>query len=120
MFCPSCGTQNPDGAPQCTNCGRSFVQQQQKSALDEPGIGLLIPVRPEPVSLIAGYVGLAGFLLCGLPGPLAIGLGIWGLYRIKANPELKGKSRAIVGIALGIVQTILILVVVVGGLLNNP
>lgn len=32
MFCPKCGTQNPDGSDFCSSCGASFARPQQASS----------------------------------------------------------------------------------------
>jgi hypothetical protein len=66
----------------------------------EAGLGLLIPTGPQSaLAIIAGYLGLASFLV--VPAPFAILLGILALRDIKIHPEKAGKGRAITGIVLG-------------------
>jgi hypothetical protein len=69
--------------------------------------GGVIPYKNAP-ALIAYYCGIfalipgANFIL----GPMAIGLGVTGLRRAKANPLVKGKVHAWVGIVLGTLWTL--------------
>ena len=114
MYCPFCGAQIPDSSRQCMACNAPLAHAQSDEASEIPeGIGLLIPIRPAPCSLISGYIGLLGWFLCRLPGPVAIVLGIIGLKRLKQNARLNGRPRAWTGIVLGFLQTALIVFVVV-------
>ncbi len=74
----------------------------------------IVPVHTDGVAIAAGYAGLFS-LLC-FPGPFALGLGIWALRRLRANPQLSGRGRAIFAIvagSLGTIGTILSIVAVV-------
>lgn len=74
----------------------------------------IVPVHTDGVAIAAGYAGLFS-LLC-FPGPFALGLGIWALRRLRGNPQLSGRGRAIFAIiagSLGTIGTILSIVAVV-------
>lgn len=82
----------------------------------DPSLAILIPVRVDPIALIAGYLGLFSILM--VPAPFALALGIVGLVRLKSRPESKGHVRAILGIVLGSLGTILGCAVLIGYLMN--
>ena len=70
---------------------------------------MLIPVNVEPFCMIAGYLGLFGFFFAGLPGIFAVASGLVGLNQLKQRPDRKGLARAWTGIALGLVQCMLLI-----------
>ncbi len=44
MYCPNCGTQMPEGALGCTDCGwRETVAQPQRIG-DDPAMRMLLPL----------------------------------------------------------------------------
>jgi hypothetical protein len=68
----------------------------------------IIPYK-NPPALIGYYLGVFSLipflgLLCALP---AIPLGIIGLRRRKANPQVKGLAHALIALILGSVFTLL-------------
>lgn len=69
---------------------------------------MLIPVNVEPFCMIAGYLGLFGFFLAGLPGIFALACGLVGLGKLRDKPGQKGNVRAWTGIVLGVLQCILL------------
>jgi hypothetical protein len=69
--------------------------------LDHGGLGLLMPVGPQSgLSIAAGYCGLVG-LLIPFAAPVGLVLGLYGLRDLKRHPEKSGRGRAITGIVLG-------------------
>ena len=109
MFCPTCGESQPETGVNCSSCGAALPRLTPPplpSFADEAG--LLIPVNVEPFSVIAGYLGLFGFFLAGLPGVIAIACGVAGLKRLKQNPKRRGVSRAWTGIVLGFLQCVML------------
>ena len=123
MFCPNCGSQNPDGAPFCSACGQAMsapqapVQQpvygapvygaNQKPAV--PGKGLSI------ASMVLGIVSLALFCVWYLAIPCSIvGVALGGVAFNKAKEVGMKNAFATTGIvcscvALGITLLILVL-----------
>jgi hypothetical protein len=71
----------------------------------------LIPYK-NGKALASYYTGVFGLIPCigGILGPIAIVLGFLGLGHASRYPEAKGKAHAIVGIVLGLIETLLYLV----------
>ena len=65
----------------------------------------LIPVGRSGWAIAAGYFGL--FSVIGLGAPLALIAGIVALRDIKRNPGLGGKGRAIFGVVMGAICSLL-------------
>jgi hypothetical protein len=77
---------------------------------DHGALGLLLPIGPQSgLSIAAGYCGLIG-LLVPIAAPVGLALGIYGLRDLKRHPEKRGRGRAITGIVLGGLATLLWLV----------
>lgn len=109
MYCPTCGDLQPDQSIHCSSCDSPLpvvAPPPTPDLADE--VGLLIPVRVEPVCMLSGYLGLFGFFFAGLPGIFAILTGVLGLRNLKKEPRLKGVSRAWTGIVLGILQCLML------------
>ncbi len=51
MFCPNCGSQNPDGANNCSNCGASLNANSQQQNVVKDG------EQPKH-RLVAGLLGI--------------------------------------------------------------
>ncbi len=64
-----------------------------------------MPVDRPLSAIAAGYLGLLS-LLPGF-GVFAIGFGIRALVVLRDNPELSGRGRAIFGIVMGVLGTLL-------------
>lgn len=92
MFCPKCGTQNPDGAQLCRSCSwvltsTSTTAQSQYAKTSGLAIAALVLAVLSPFTC----------LLTVIP---AVICGIVALVRIeKSAGQLKGKGFAIAGIA---------------------
>ena len=99
-----------EGMPEWVPLG-TIVHVPQVPPGDE-GLGLLVPMGPQSaLAMIAGYCGLFSILV--VPAPFAIILGILGLRDIAAHPEKKGKGRAITGIVMGSLVTLIFLLILV-------
>lgn len=66
---------------------------------------LILPVGQSVYAIIAGYLGL--FSLVFLPAPLAILFGVLALRDIKKHPNLGGRGRAIFGLVMGVIFTVM-------------
>ena len=102
MFCPQCGTANPDSAQYCSKCGNSFVGTQAASAAPAPGSA------PAPAAEVPTSGKAIASLICGvfvffLPASIAaIILGHISLSDIrKSAGRLGGRGVAIAGLVLG-------------------
>ncbi len=96
MFCPKCGTENPDGSQSCASCS-----------------AFLPPVTSQPAGYhiktsgwaIASLVcGILTLFTCGITAIFAIIFGIIALLSINNNQSsLKGNGLALTGIITGFV-----------------
>ncbi|HEY5504568.1 MAG TPA: DUF4190 domain-containing protein, partial [Sedimentisphaerales bacterium] len=93
MFCPKCGVENQEDAKLCRSC--SWVLTS---------IGPTAPAPDAKTSALAVaslVLGILSFCTFFITAPLAIILGIVGLFKIeKSQGKLKGRGIAIAGIAL--------------------
>lgn len=69
----------------------------------------LLPLGRSWQSIAAGYLGLVSLFLL-VTGPMAIGLGIWGL-RVARKQASHGRGRSIFGIVAGTFGTVVLLVI---------
>ena len=108
MFCPQCGTANPDSAQYCSKCGTSFAASRAAST----GPARSEPLAAAPAPMAAVDVPTSGkaiaSLICGiftlfLPASIAaIILGHLSLSEIrKSAGRLGGRGVAIAGLVLG-------------------
>lgn len=104
MYCPKCGTQNPDAAQICSSCSAVL-----------PGPGAQAPnaaVKTSGLAIASLVLGILSFVTCLVTALPAIILGIVGLVKIaKSAGQLKGKGLAIAGIAVPSIAFLLALLV---------
>ena len=74
------------------------------SATQDSAIRMLLPVEVDPVAFIAGYLGLLAIAL--LPAPLALGVGLWALARVRGRKDVRGAGRAWTAVLLGLLGTL--------------
>lgn len=129
--CPHCGLQTnvPDEyagqSGPCVECGqRITVPPLARPAGPgtpfrpppdigaDPAVRMLIPVGRSGLAIAAGYAGL--FALIPFLAPLAVLLGILAIRDLKRHPDKHGMGRAIFGLVMGIVFTIVLAVMVIG------
>ena len=72
---------------------------------------VLLPIGRSPFAIIAGYCGLVSVLL--FPAPFALLFGILALRDIKQHPDKGGKGRAIFGVVMGTIFSLLLLLLLV-------
>ena len=105
-----------DRAGLAHGCGRTvtvlppgFVPPSPMNSLGEnAGIRLLLPVGRSFWAIAAGYAGL--FAVLFLPAPIALILGVVAILDIKQHPKRHGMGRAIFGLVMGAIFTLLMLV----------
>jgi len=102
MFCPKCGVENQEDAKLCRSCSWVLIS-----------VGPTAPAPDAKTSALAVaslVLGILSFCTFFITAPLAIILGIVGLFKIeKSHGQLKGKGLAIAGIALPAVGLMLMM-----------
>ncbi|MGA2915375.1 MAG: DUF4190 domain-containing protein [Sedimentisphaerales bacterium] len=101
MFCPKCGTQNPENARICLSCSQPLPNLSDVSQTGVKTSALAI------WSFVLAMIGLFTFMITALP---ALICGIVGLVKISnSRGKLKGTGFAIAGIAIPTIVSIFIL-----------
>lgn len=77
----------------------------------DDGLQYVVPVNTNLLAILAGYAGLVS-VLC-FPAPVALVLGILALRQLKRNPDQHGKGRAIFGIVMGAIFSVLLVINIV-------
>jgi hypothetical protein len=106
MYCPKCGTENPDDAQLCHSCSPILTSTPaQVQALGVKKSGMAI------ASFVLGILGFCTFFITSIP---AIILGIVALLKIgKSAGKLKGNGFAIAGIVLAFTIPILMIPILI-------
>jgi hypothetical protein len=113
IYCPKCGTPNLYAAVHCESCG-AVIQPPRPhptSLGDDPAMRLLLPVGRSGFAIAAGYAGLFSFI--PIFAPLALLLGILALRHLKRNPKLHGMGRAVFGLVMGVLGTLVLILMLV-------
>jgi hypothetical protein len=98
MYCPHCGNALSEDSRGCSYCG--FGAGFKTSDIGQNATArMLLPVGRSVWAILAGYAGLLSVLV--LPAPFALAFGIIALVDIKNHPTKHGKGRAIFGIVMG-------------------
>jgi len=93
MYCPKCGTQNPDDAPVCNSCS-SELPKAPKST-DE-----LTP-KMSGLAIAAFVLGILSLFTCGLTAVPAIILGVVSFVIIeKSGGRLTGTNFSVLGVVI--------------------
>ncbi|MCJ7664343.1 MAG: DUF4190 domain-containing protein [Desulfobacterales bacterium] len=97
MYCPKCGTENPEGAMMCRNCSCALISAGPAAAPPQR--------RTSALAITSLVLGLLSFCTFFLTAPLAMILGIISLIMIsRSHGQLKGMGMAIAGIVVPIVM----------------
>ena len=72
---------------------------------DEPGMRWILPVGQSVWSIVARYLGLFS-MLC-FPAPIAILFSLIAIWHLRRNPKLSGWGRAIFGLTMGVLFTLI-------------
>lgn len=91
----------------CPGCGRPVTRATLSGEGGGDATGGIIPYKNGP-ALAAYYTGIGALIPCLIPffvgavaGGVALYLGVLGLKKVKAQPEVKGTVHAWIGIVLG-------------------
>lgn len=82
-------------------------KKSKNSSETDAAMRILLPVNRSGYSIAAGYLGLISILLT--PAPFALLFGFLGMRDIKNNDDKHGMGRAIFGIAMGAIFSLLLL-----------
>ncbi len=63
MFCPNCGSQNPDGANNCSNCGASLSANSQQQNVANDGEQLKSRLVAGLLGIFLGGLGIHNFYI---------------------------------------------------------
>ena len=117
MYCPACGTEMPAGpelpvGPEaCPQCGWREVVRTSIDA--DPTMRILLPVGRSGMAIVAGYLGLLS-PLC-IFAPFALLTGVLALRELRDKPNLGGRGRAIFGIVMGTIFTLVLVIAILVG-----
>ena len=107
MYCPKCGTENPDDAQLCRSCSWVLTSTPTQA----PGLGVKTSGLAI-ASFVLGILSLCTFFITAIP---AIILGTVGLVKIaKSAGKLKGNGFAIAGIVVPAVSALFVLPLMLG------
>lgn len=73
---------------------------------NDAGLSAIVPFNQSGWAIASGYLGLFSFLI-PLLGPVAIITGVLALRAVRRTPGLGGTVRAVIGIILGAITTLL-------------
>ena len=79
---------------------------------ESAGMRWLLPVGRSGWAIAAGYLGLLSFIL--FPAPIALIVSLFAMSDLRKNPQLHGWGRAIFGLIMGILGTIVLLFMAIG------
>lgn len=84
---------------------------------NDPAMRMLLPIGRSPWAIAAGYAGL--FAVTCFLAPLALLLGGIAIYDLKRHPEKHGWGRAIFGIVMGVLGTLLLIFAIGSAFFNR-
>ena len=108
VTCPYCGQAVSDAAPTCVGCGRPIAAPQPKRLGDDAVARAILPVGRSGWAIAAGYLGLVSVLV--VPAPFALATGIIAIWDIRTHPHRHGMGRAVFGVIMGSLFTVLLLI----------
>jgi hypothetical protein len=83
---------------------------------EDAAIRMLLPVGRSGWAIASGYLGLISVLL--LPAPFALLTGILAVREMRRNPKAHGMGRALFGIVMGTLGTLVLGLVAVAFVVN--
>jgi len=93
MYCPKCGTENPEGAQLCLSCGQNLTSPATVVAI--------VPGKTSGSATASLILAILSPFTCGITALPAIILGIVAFVKIsKSAGQLKGTGLAVAGIAV--------------------
>ena len=112
MYCPKCGTENPDDAQLCHSCSSVLTSTPAQA----PALG----VKTSGLAIAALILGILSIFTLGLTAIPAIILGIISLVTIeKSGGRITGRCFAIGGIVVPVVAVPVFLMIILMPALNR-
>ncbi len=112
---------NPYQSPESNQNNQVVSPQGPKSMGDDAGMRFLLPVGRSGWAIAAGYLGLFGLVV--IPAPLALIVSIIAILEIKKSKRSekpkRGLGRAIFGLIVGILGSIVLAIFFVERLLRG-
>ena len=105
--CPHCGTMISQTSGRCRHCDQ-VVEPAVAGGDDEAASTLermVLPVGRPASAIAAGYLGL--FSVLPFFGIAAIVVSLVALRTLKRKPHLSGRGRAVFGLFMGVIGTLL-------------
>ena len=100
----------PDNPFQSPSVSESLASPPQTDAITR----MLLPVGRSGWAIAAGYLGLFAVLI--VPAPLALICGVLAFRDFRHHPEKFGRGRAIFGLVIGTLGTLILLVFLVSAI----
>ena len=107
MFCTACGKEINDKAVVCVHCGAGTGPALRAASGPDPLMRMVLPLGRSGLAIAAGYLGLFSVLL--VPAPLSLLFGVLAVKDIKKHKGKLGMGRAVFGIVMGAVFTIVLI-----------
>ena len=83
----------------------------------DAGMRMLLPVGRSAWAIAAGYLGL--FSILGCAAPISLIVSIVAIRDLKKHPELHGMGRAIFGLVMGILGSVIFVLMIFGMALSK-
>lgn len=106
--CPYCAERISAQVEICPHCQSDLYEPRvaRRDSADDPAMRMMLPVGRSLWAIAAGYLGLFSFVF--FPAPIALIVSIIAIIHLRNNPKLYGMGRAVFGLVMGIVGTIVL------------
>jgi hypothetical protein len=119
--CAYCAEEIDERARVCPHCRSNLSAPPPSHSHQRPGddaaMRMLLPVGRSGWAIAAGYLGLFS-ALC-VPAPIAVIVSLIAIWDLKHHPEQHGWGRAVFGLVMGILGSLVLAFGLIGALLNN-
>ena len=106
MICQACGKEIDKNATVCAHCGAPVNLNPKKKASSSAAERMLLPIDRSGYAIAAGYLGL--FSILAIFAPFALLFGILAVRDIRKNSDKHGMGRAVFGIIMGAIFSLLL------------
>ncbi len=119
--CPYCAETIPADVSVCPYCESEVDDRVRRVAAGpleaDAGMRMLLPVGRSGWAIAAGYFGLFSFVI--FPAPISLILGIVAIWHLKKNPQLHGFGRAIFGLVMGALGSLVLAFALIAALAGH-